>query len=113
MNEIRFRHYGYTVERLIESASKLPEGEEREALSMMIANNMKRNYIVWNQKSVTDEIIINDLFRLSKGKLRLAEGTRLAAVNAQPMSQMNQRRNNNNFKRNQQGKKNNNKPNKR
>ena len=101
------------MERLIESASKLPEGEEREALSMMIANNMKRNYIVWNQKSVTDEIIINDLFRLSKGKLRLAEVTRLAAVNAQPMSQMNQRRNNNNFKRNQQGKKNNNKSNKR
>ena len=108
MNEIRFRHYGYTVERLIESAAKLPEGEERDALSMMIANNMKRNYIVWNQKSVTDEIIINDLFRLSKGKLRLADGTRLASVNAQPMSQMNQRRNNNNFKRNQQGKKNNN-----
>lgn len=69
---------------------------------------MKRNYIVWNQKSVTDEIIINDLFRLSKGKLRLADGTRLASVNAQPMTQMNQRRNNNNFKRNQQGKKNNN-----
>ena len=68
----------------------------------MIANNMKRNYVVWNQKSVTDEIIVNDLYRLSQGKLKLPLDTRLMNVNVQPANTMMQknRNNNNNFKRN-------------
>ena len=59
LNDIRFRHYGYTVERMIKAAVELPEGEEKDVLVRMIANNMKRNYVLWNQKSVTDEIIVN------------------------------------------------------
>ena len=109
--DIRFRHYGYTVERMIKAAVELEEGEDRDALVRMIANNMKRNYVVWNQKSVTDEIIVNDLYRLSQGKLKLPLDTRLMNVNVQPTNPMNQKNRNNNFKRNNnnnQKKKNNN-----
>lgn len=98
--DIRFRHYGYTVERMIKAAVELEEGEDRDALVRMIANNMKRNYVVWNQKSVTDEIIVNDLYRLSQGKLKLPLDTRLMNVNVQPTNPMSQKNRNNNFKRN-------------
>lgn len=110
MNEIKCRHYGYTVERMINAAVELEDGEERDVLVKMIANNMKRNYVVWNQKSVNDEIIINDLSRLSKGRLKLSEDTRLMNVNVQNQSQGQKK--NNNFKHNNQGKKNKNNNNK-
>ncbi len=110
MNEIKCRHYGYTVERMINAAVELQEGEERDVLVRMIANNMKRNYVVWNQKSVNDEIIINDLNRLSKGRLKLSEDTRLMNVNVPTQSQGQKK--NNNFKHNNQGKKNKNSNNK-
>ncbi|MCQ2959804.1 MAG: DUF4290 domain-containing protein [Bacteroidales bacterium] len=104
-NEIRFRHYGYTVERMIKAAVELEDGEEKNILIRMIANNMKRNYVVWNQKSVTDEIIVNDLNRLSQGRLKLSEDVRLMNVNVQNPQQGGNKKNNN-FKRNNQGKKN-------
>lgn len=103
-NEIRCRHYGYTVERMINAAVELENGEERDSLVRMIANNMKRNYVVWNQKSVTDEIIVSDLNRLSKGKLKLSNEVRLVNVNVQNPTQNGGQKKN--FKRNNQGKKN-------
>ncbi|MCQ2608222.1 MAG: DUF4290 domain-containing protein [Bacteroidales bacterium] len=110
MNEIRFRHYGYTVERMISAAVQLPDNESKDTLIHMIANTMKRNYVMWNQKSVTDEIIINDLMRLSKGRLNLSSETKLANVNMPTNGLQNQKKGN--FKRqNNQGKKNKNKNN--
>ncbi len=103
MNEIRFRHYGYTVERMIAAAVELPDNESRNVLIQMIANTMKRNYVMWNQKSVTDEIIINDLYRLSKGKLNLSAETKLVNVNMPSNGMQSQKKGN--FKRqNNQGK---------
>ncbi len=109
MNEIRCRHYGYTVERMIQAASDMEPGEEREALVHMIANNMKRNYVTWNQKSVTDEIVINDLIRISKGRLGMATDTKLMNVNVPSAPLLTKKVNN--FKRqnnNNQGRRNNN-----
>lgn len=112
MNEIRCRHYGYTVERMIQAACNMESSEERDALVHMIANNMKRNYVIWNQKSVTDEIVINDLIRLSKGRLNLASDTKLMNVNVPTTSMMPKKTNNfkrqNNNNNNNQGRRNNN-----
>lgn len=106
-NEIRFRHYGYTVERMIKAAVAMEEGEERDALVRLVANTMKRNYVVWNQKSVTDEVIITDLYRLSQGRLKMSMDVRLMSVNMQNQGSQNQRMYNKNFRRNNnnQGKK--------
>ncbi|MCQ2605250.1 MAG: DUF4290 domain-containing protein [Bacteroidales bacterium] len=106
MNEIRFRHYGYTVERMIAAAVELPDNDSRNALIHMIANTMKRNYVMWNQKSVTDEIIITDLYKLSKGKLNLSAETKLANVNMPATGMQNQKKGNFKRKNNNQGKKN-------
>ena len=114
LNDIRFRHYGYTVERMIKAAMELPEGEEKDVLVRMIANNMKRNYVLWNQKSVTDEIIAGDLLRLSQGRLSLPEDVKLMNVSVQGGGMMGMQKRNN-FKKknnnNNQGKKNNNRNN--
>ena len=75
---IRYRHYGHIVESLIEEAVKLPPGDDKDTLTKLIANHMKKSYLSWNRDSVTDEIIFNDLFELSGKRLNVKEGLRLS-----------------------------------
>lgn len=70
---IKFGHYGKTVELLIAKAKDYPEGDEKLALVMMIANLMKRSYLAWNRDSVTDEVILEHLEMLSDGAIRLRD----------------------------------------
>jgi len=77
-NEIRYRHYGRIVESLIAEATKLPDGDDKDTLIKLIANHMKKSYLAWNRDSVTDEIILNDLFELSGKRLTPKEGLKLS-----------------------------------
>ncbi len=76
--QIRFRHYGHIVEILIQEALKLPDGDDKDTLTRLIANHMKKSYLSWNRDSVTDEIIFNDLYELSGRKLSVKEGVKLS-----------------------------------
>jgi len=76
-NEIKYKHYGRTLEMLIDEASKYPEGEEKELLIKIIANHMKKSYLTWNREVVSDTEIIRDLGELSGGKLNLGEDIKL------------------------------------
>ncbi len=69
-NHIRFRHYGKTLEALIEKAVDFEEGEEKEFLIRLLANHMKKSFLVWNKDSVEDEKIYMDLEALSKGRIK-------------------------------------------
>ncbi len=69
--EIKYKHYGKTMELLVEEAINMPEGEEREALILLTANHMKKSYLQWNKDAVTDDLIFEDLKILSKGKIDL------------------------------------------
>ena len=77
---IRFLHYGKIVQMLIEEVSKKPEGEEKEYLTSLLLNQMKKSYITWNRGQVADEVIINDLQHLSGGKLKVTEGVKILEV---------------------------------
>lgn len=92
---IRFGHYGKTVELLIEKAKDLPEGEEKLSLVKMIANLMKRSYLTWNRDSVTDEVILEHLEMLSGGAIKLRDVT-LSGPNSNELPRSNT---NNNFKK--------------
>lgn len=70
---IRFKHYGKAVERLIEKASAMKAGEEKTAFIESIANLMKKNYLIWNRSTVNDAVILQELESLSKGKLKVPE----------------------------------------
>lgn len=61
--------YGRIVEELIDKAKAMPEGEERSALSMMIANLLKRQYLTWNKGAVEDPLIRAQLREMSGGAL--------------------------------------------
>lgn len=92
-NDIRHKHYGRIVEELVKVASDMPEDSHRDALKMMIANQMKRSNLAWNRDTVSDEEIFNDLNALSKGKLSMQLGTKLLdardlKLGAQPNSSM-------------------------
>lgn len=69
---IRYRHYGKTLEQMIQKATELQEGEERDQLIKLLANQMKKSFLAWNKESVDDEKIFKDLHELSKGKISLS-----------------------------------------
>lgn len=72
--DIRFRHYGRTVENMIKAVAAMPEGEERDLLTAQTAHTMKRQYLQWNRDTVDDELIAEQLTELSGGRLRLPDG---------------------------------------
>ena len=67
--DIRYGHYGKTIELMIARASNMAEGDERNSIIMMIANLMKRMYLTWNRDSVTDDVILLHLNEMSHGKI--------------------------------------------
>lgn len=76
---IKYKHYGFTMEEMIREASKFEEGKEKEVLTELLANHMKKSYLTWNKDSVEDIKILNDLYELSKGKIN-AEGLELTDI---------------------------------
>ena len=70
---IKYRHYGRTLETLIQRACEFPEGEEKDNLVALICNHMKKDYVTWNKDTVDDEKIAADLYELSDGRLQLTD----------------------------------------
>ena len=100
-NNITYRHYGQTLERLIGKASKLEDGEEKETLTYLIANQMKKSFLIWNKDSVDNRKILKDLAELSEGRIvRNEETLKLAdAVDLIETPQRNNKKNKKNHSR--------------
>jgi hypothetical protein len=79
-NHIKFKHYGKIIEKVINKVSGMEDGEEKVSLTHTIAYNLKKAYLTWNRDSVQDEVIINDMKKLSDGRLTLDDGSKLAFV---------------------------------
>ena len=76
-SNIMFRHYGKTVEKMIEKASEMEEGEAKQFLIKSIANHMKKLYLLWNREGIEDEQIFADIKDMADGKLVIAENFKL------------------------------------
>lgn len=72
--------YGRIVKDLIAKAIDFPEGEEKAALILLIANLMKRQYLTWNRESVEDPLIRAKLKEFSGGKLEAPPEVELAST---------------------------------
>lgn len=71
----RFRHYGASIQKLIQKAIEMPDGPKKEGFVEVIASYMKLAYKTWNKEHyVSDDIVKDDLEILSNGKLVLHEG---------------------------------------
>jgi hypothetical protein len=77
-NHIKFKHYGKTVEQIIDEIKKMPEGEEKDSMIGTIANFMKMSYLNHNRDTVSDELIAEHLDNLSKGELKLPDNMKLS-----------------------------------
>jgi hypothetical protein len=70
-SEVRFKHYGKNVERLIKEAIKKEDPQEREEASIYLGKLMKTFHSNWNKETLDDSVIVKDLKNLSQGKLVL------------------------------------------
>ena len=68
---IKYMHYGRTLEQMIDKAVHYKEGNEKNALILLIANHMKKCFLTWNKEVVDDRKIFDDLRFLSDGKIDL------------------------------------------
>lgn len=71
-NDVRFRHYGKNIERLVLEATKKEDPKEREEAAIYIGKLMKTFYSAWNKETLDDSVIVKDIQILSKGKLSLS-----------------------------------------
>jgi len=76
-SQIRFKHYGGIVERLIQKALEMEEGDMKDDFVRFIANHMKISHITWNKEGVADDVIFKAIKKLSEGRLSVKEGVSL------------------------------------
>ncbi len=70
-NDVRFRHYGKNIEKLVKEAIKKEDPKEREEAAIYLGKLMKTFYGAWNKETLDDSVIVKDLAILSQGKLVL------------------------------------------
>jgi hypothetical protein len=71
-NKIRFSYYGNTIETMITTAIKM-DADKKEIMTGMIANQMKKSYILFNASSVDNNMIRLHLKQMSDNQLTLAD----------------------------------------
>ncbi len=69
-SEYKYKYYGNNIRNMI-TVAKQWEGDKQEGLVMVIANHMKKCYLLWNKDTVDDQTIFNHLFELSDGEFDL------------------------------------------
>jgi hypothetical protein len=72
LKKMRFRHYGKTIELMLEKAKNMENDEERNQLFSMIANHIKRGHLALTADSdAEDEKICKDLNLYTDNKFQL------------------------------------------
>lgn len=77
-NRIRYRHYGKSVEKLIDKIKETEDPDQKRALIVLTANHMKKSFLTWNKDSVEDEQIYNDINAYYGSDIILPEGMSLS-----------------------------------
>lgn len=69
--QIAVRHYGRLVLDTLEKLKAMPAGTERDALTRLAANRMKRSLQQWSHGSDDDAKVAADIARLTDGKIQI------------------------------------------
>lgn len=70
-SEIRFKHYGKNIERLVKEALKMENPQEREEAIIYLGKLMKTFYGNWNKETLDDSVILKDIQAMSGGALSM------------------------------------------
>jgi hypothetical protein len=68
---IRFKHYGKNIEKLVKEALKLENDQEREDAIIYLGKLMKTFYSNWNKETLDDSVILKDIQAMSGGALNM------------------------------------------
>ena len=86
MSKIPVRHYGKMMFEMFEKLKNMEEGEERNELICIIANQMKRSLMQWGHGSSDNEKVASDLAHYTDGKVQLDLDTfRFEKINARDL----------------------------
>lgn len=97
--DMRFKHYGKTLENMLNVIPTLETQEEKDQLIMLLAIQMKKSYLQWN-KEVDDQKIFEDLYMLSEGTIDIRDkNIKLPAAKELNINKNNSNNNNNNHRR--------------
>jgi len=69
--DVRFKHYGKNIERLVKEAVKLEDAQEREDAIIYLGKLMKTFYANWNKEPLDDSVILRDIQLMSGGALNM------------------------------------------
>ena len=70
-NDVRFKHYGKNIEKLVKEALKKDDPQEREEAIIYLGKLMKTFYGNWNKKTLDDSVILRDIQAMSGGALNM------------------------------------------
>lgn len=71
MQRIRYRHYGHLTEAFLKELKEMPESEDRERLTSMIANFMKRSLYNWNRDAMDERKVSADMTAYTDGSVNI------------------------------------------
>lgn len=70
--DVRYRHYGKNIERLVKEAVKKEDPQEREEAVIYLGKLMKTFYGNWNKETLDDSVIVKDIKNMSAGQLSVS-----------------------------------------
>ncbi len=76
-NKFKYVHYGKFTEQILAKIHTMEDPAEKDALIVVMANHMKRSYMVWKKEQISDEIIFRELIKLTKGKYEIPSDLKL------------------------------------
>ncbi len=72
-NDTTYRYYGMNVKKMIKAGLTWEDDDKKKALFFTIANQMKKNFTIWNKDQVDDSLIFKHLHEFSDGKIDLSK----------------------------------------
>ena len=78
-SKITLRTYGRNMEAIIKKVAEYPM-PQREIMGKILANHLKKLYLLYNRNTVNDDLILNQLKELSGGKISLSENFHLLST---------------------------------
>lgn len=84
-SELKMRHYGANIPRMVDVAVSMEPGPERDALIFLIADHMKKAVVAFSNEQIDDRRVFADLRMMSHGQINLdPEHMRLHEFKAAP-----------------------------
>lgn len=74
-SKMKYRHYGRSLEGMLNIVADMEPGDEREELISLCAHQMKKMLLMYNPEGVDNARVLNDLREYTHGKIDLDPAT--------------------------------------